>query len=297
MHLPWTQIENEAIELSEQVARLMGLDPLVGPGLVVRLHRWALRRAPDGDFSGVVGDESPGELAATAVGLPAEVGAQFWRALARCGFVAGEGAGGRVRGLERYRRAWSKNRKTDRLTGTRRETGANSAGTRRETGAPDADADAEEDRGSMSSLSRDHARSVANDLPAGEDMNSLGGSTGDKKARVVATEASPRNEVTPARSPEPPGPYNVPQEVAAFLSWAANEVDREAFGSPGPRVRDWARNFFAKYQPADQEGIRAAFLSFVVWASSSGKTPGWGLWIHENVWLERWNAERAKRLR
>ena len=65
--------------------------------------------------------------------------------------------------------------------------------------------------------------------------------------------------------------YDVEGNVSSFLAYAKS-LDQKAFGDPGPKVREWARDFFTKYQPHDQGAIREAFGSFVVGPRSSARS-------------------------
>lgn len=116
-------------------------------------------------------------------------------------------------------------------------------------------------RGSMSSPRRDHAPDLSDERRAPEDIQTRGG-------------------------------YDIDARATAFIAWA-KALD-PALADPGPGVTTWARDFFAKYQPDDDTGIQAAFANFLLWAHQARKRPGWGLWLSENVWLERWNTVRAE---
>lgn len=138
MHLPWTQVANEAVEAGESLGRLFGVGPDAGVGLMVKLHRWALRRAPDGDFSGQLHDAAPAELVAAGLGIEPKRADTFWAALKRCGFVEGDGETARIRGLRRYESAWKRNR-------PRAESARSPRGGPTAAAQPDADADADAD--------------------------------------------------------------------------------------------------------------------------------------------------------
>jgi hypothetical protein len=256
VHLPWTQIENDAIEKGEALGRLLGLDPAAGIGLLVLVHRFALRRAPDRDFSGCLRDPEPGGLLAAALGLPAKKGPMLWRSLVRLGFAEGDGESGRIRGLDRYARPWEKNRpKSERLTpNDRRETGGRPAQNRPETGAPESESESESEETTIQALA-----SLPDRASEGE----------DSRDRLEAHDAS-----------------------AKFFAFALEQAP--TIGAPGPRVRAWASAFFAKYVSAnDAEAARFAFVAFLAWCSLGSRRIGWGLWIEEDVHLERFNAARA----
>lgn len=266
MHLPWTQVENEAVELGEQLGRLLRIDPNAGIGLMVKLHRWALRRAPEGDFTGNLRDPRAAELVASGLGWAGDP-LELWNALVRLEFAAGpaEGEGSRIRGLPRYEPTWRRNKRT-----TRGDPPRNNRGTRGDPPAADAESDADADAESDHDLDRRPGPSSSPqppvENPPTEDVNSQGKGTG----------------------------YDVEGNASSFLAYAKS-LDEKAFGDPGPKVREWARDFFTKYQPHDQGAIREAFGSFVVWTSLERKKPGWGLWLVESIWLERFNTARAKR--
>ncbi len=76
-----------------------------------------------------------------------------------------------------------------------------------------------------------------------------------------------------------------------FVEWA--KLQAPQLSDPGPKVREWARLFFLKHQPADVQLPRVAFAKFLLWCHQSGKTVGWGLWLSENVHEPRWAEARA----
>jgi hypothetical protein len=108
MRLPWLQIDADGQTRARMLARLLGVPEPQGLGIALALWTWALEMAPDGDFSGAV--EGDAELVAAAVSWPIERAAELIAQLQRVGFMATAPAL-RVRGLERYRRTWEKNRR------------------------------------------------------------------------------------------------------------------------------------------------------------------------------------------
>lgn len=81
-----------------------------------------------------------------------------------------------------------------------------------------------------------------------------------------------------------------------FVEWASQQHDE--LQKPGPQVFEWAVRFFDKYDPYDGTArLEEAFKSFLVWCSLDRKTPGWGLWLSENVWYPRWSEQVAKSAR
>jgi hypothetical protein len=258
VHLPWTQIENDAIEKGEALGRFLGVEPAAGIGLLVLIHRFALRRAPDRDFSGCLRDPDPGGLLAAALGLAPRKGPILWRSLVRLELAEGVKNEGRIRGLDRYARAWEKNRpKSARLTPEdRRETGGRPAENRPETGAPESESDAESEETTSLALA-----SLPDRRSEGEDSRDY---------------------------------LKALDDANAFFNYALEQAP--PIGTPGPTIHGWAIGFFRKYPSSnDAEAIRRAFVAFLVWCETSPKPKriGWGLWIAEDVWFERFNTARA----
>lgn len=127
MRLPWLQIDQDGLNRCRLLARLLAIPEAQGIGIGVSLWQWALEMAPDGDFAGLVPDS--GVLAA-AVGWSVPDSGRLITELQRVGIVATAPAL-RVRGLDRYRRAWEKNtrgkRKTPKRVEALPEVGANPA--------------------------------------------------------------------------------------------------------------------------------------------------------------------------
>lgn len=105
MRLPWLQVDQDGLTRCRLLARLLGVPDTQGIGIGMALWQWALEIAPEGDFRGLVPD--PGILAA-AVGWPVADAARLISELQRVGMVATTPQL-RVRGLDRYIRAWEKN--------------------------------------------------------------------------------------------------------------------------------------------------------------------------------------------
>lgn len=112
MRLPWLQIDQDGLNRCRLLARLLAIPEAQGIGIGVSLWQWALEMAPDGDFAGLVPDS--GVLAA-AVGWSVPDSGRLITELQRVGLVATTPTL-RVRGLERYRRAWEKNTRGKRKT-------------------------------------------------------------------------------------------------------------------------------------------------------------------------------------
>lgn len=110
MRLPWLQIDADGMTRGEMLGRLLGIGPDAGIGFALRLWRWALEMSPEGDFSG--GQHEPRNVAA-AVGWDPDQAEKLLAELEMTGLVEMPvGAGlARIRGLERYRRAWEKNQR------------------------------------------------------------------------------------------------------------------------------------------------------------------------------------------
>lgn len=127
MRLPWIQVEKSGIAQCRVLARLLAIPEAQGIGLGLMLWEWALEIAEDGDFSGNVPDA---EILAASLMWPVEDSARLVTQLQRVGMLATHPQL-RVRGLDRYRRAWEKNTRKNINTlksgGRVPETGANPA--------------------------------------------------------------------------------------------------------------------------------------------------------------------------
>jgi hypothetical protein len=116
MRLPWLQIDADGMTRGEMLGRLLGIGPDAGIGITMRLWRWALELSPDGDFTG--GTFEP-RVVAAAIGWDHDV-ERLVLELSVVGLI--ERIPGtprvpvsaglvRIRGLDRYKRAWEKNQK------------------------------------------------------------------------------------------------------------------------------------------------------------------------------------------
>jgi hypothetical protein len=108
MRLPWLQIDADGQTRARLLGRLLRIPETQGMGIALALWTWALERSPDGDFSGKVNADEV--LLAAAVSWPANDAERLITELDRVGFIALE-PDFRVRGLDRYRPAWEKNRR------------------------------------------------------------------------------------------------------------------------------------------------------------------------------------------
>lgn len=130
--MPWLQVDQDGLGRCRLLARLLGVPETQGIGIGMALWQWALEIAPEGDFSGAVPDSA---LVPAAVSWPVADGERLLTELQRVGLVASSPQL-RVRGLDRYRRAWEKNRRNPSKRAesgtTVPETGANPRGTREE---------------------------------------------------------------------------------------------------------------------------------------------------------------------
>jgi hypothetical protein len=108
VRLPWLQIDADGQTRARMLARLLGVPEPQGLGIALALWTWALEMAGDGDFSGTVAGDA--ELVAAAVSWPADDAKRLLEQLQRVGFVA-TSPDLRVRGLDRYRPTWEKNRR------------------------------------------------------------------------------------------------------------------------------------------------------------------------------------------
>jgi hypothetical protein len=90
-------------------------------------------------------------------------------------------------------------------------------------------------------------------------------------------------------------PEVIARHAEAWLDRA--QALRDALGHtdrPGNKAREWCAYFFAKYQPEDRgERLLEAFRDFLTWCTDTSKSPGWGLWLREDVWGPRWDTVRV----
>lgn len=108
MRLPWLQIDADGMTRGRLLGRLLGMNEHHGVGLALALWQWALEMSPEGDFSGdVPGDP---EMLAAALSWPIGDATRLIACLQRVGLITVIPML-RVRGLNRYRRAWEKNQR------------------------------------------------------------------------------------------------------------------------------------------------------------------------------------------
>ncbi len=107
MRLPWIQVDKEGIARCRRLARHLKVPEAQGIGIGMMLWEYALEISPDGDFTGNVPDT---DSLAVAVMWPVEDAARLVTEMQRVGMLATHPRL-RVRGLDRYRSAWEKNRR------------------------------------------------------------------------------------------------------------------------------------------------------------------------------------------
>lgn len=146
------------------------------------------------------------------------------------------------------------------------------------------------------------ARSARVDEDEDEDedslsLPSLSESTGTPAVATTGV-AEDKHSHSPQNTPLDVAPAPPPlADIDGWLKWA--DARRMAYGADptsvaGPQVRLWALDFVAKYGDGDQlERLKPAFDDFLDWTAKTGRSPGWGLWMREAVWLDRWSQVRA----
>lgn len=123
------------------------------------------------------------------------------------------------------------------------------------------------------------------------------GSTGSKDARQEA--AQPRSATNDAETKEGAGQDDIEALrafAATFVMWANSSGAAE---TGGPGAYAWVLYRFQKYA-GDVDGARRfsalmklAWADFTAWCAAAGKTPGWGLFMEENVGDVRIDEARA----
>lgn len=88
------------------LGRLLGVGPDGGIGLALRLWRWALEMAPEGDFSGGIYDA---RALAAGVGWDPADAEELVAELVTVGLAKAIGTKVRVKGLDRYRKSFEEN--------------------------------------------------------------------------------------------------------------------------------------------------------------------------------------------
>lgn len=255
MILPWLQVEQEAFERAVELAAVLEIGEAQALGHLVWLWRWALSRPADTDLTGLV--SGPTAIAQIEAGArwKGERGALV-AALAALGLASAEDTAHRVKGLDRYREQLQKRAQERERKANWKERSGDAEETRKERGK-----DRPVQRQSQTQSQTQSQRSTSSPLQA-----LRAGESEDKNTRWL-------------------------QEAEAFVTWGRAQAP--ALNDPGPKVREWARAFFAKHQPADPELIRVAFAKFLIWCHQAGKTVGWGLWMSDAVWEPRWAEVRA----
>lgn len=105
--MPWLKVDKEGTRKGRLLGSLLKVPGTQGIGIVTSLWEWALEIAPEGDFSGSIPDLV---LMAAACEWATDDAPRLAVELQRLGLIATT-PGLRVRGLDRYRSAWEKNRR------------------------------------------------------------------------------------------------------------------------------------------------------------------------------------------
>jgi len=245
VRLPWLQADQEGLARCRLLARLLGVPETQGIGIGMALWQWALECAPDGDFSGNVPDSA---LMSAAVGWAVDDAARLVTELQRVGLVATTPQL-RVRGLERYRRAWEKNRRSPRKSvksvDAVPEPGANPPGS-----AP---------------------------KPARQTQTQTQTYTEASLPAVVEITPRPRVSDPPGGPPPPPPKPDSPlASPESFFAWVQHE--RVSFGyvtekPPHPRKLSTWWNEVGLELSGDFARVRAAFEGYAKDAFWRGKQP------------------------
>lgn len=123
----------------------------------------------------------------------------------------------------------------------------------------------------------------------------------DRDGGAPAASMQPRGEKmgpSPASTAPPPSAVVGLNDLTAALVWVRwafatrGHIEAESAGAEAMAVR-WASDFAAKYGLDALERLKPAYEDFLSWATKDGRTPGWGLWAQESVWLPRWSDVRV----
>lgn len=108
MRLPWIQVDSVVFEQhAPLLARLLGVNQHEALGLLCCLWRWVLCRGSDDAPSGTVLDSDAVELVEAGAGWEGKRGLLV-RSLLRAELVEKVDGGLRIRGLDRYAKAWER---------------------------------------------------------------------------------------------------------------------------------------------------------------------------------------------
>lgn len=120
MRFPWLQVDSDFIESKAgELGALLGISRREASGLALDLWKWCLSRSPpDRPPDGFVTGSAPVPVLASGVSWPGDP-EQLVSALVEVGLVERVPEGLRVRGTDRYRATWEKNRR--RPSGTKPE--------------------------------------------------------------------------------------------------------------------------------------------------------------------------------
>jgi hypothetical protein len=139
MRLPWVSIDADGQTRGRLLGRLLGVNEHQGVGMAIALWQFGVEMSRDGDFSGEVPSL---ELIAAACGWSPADAQRLADALQQVGLIATHPKL-RVRGLDRYRRTWEKNRNFHRISAKSRPQVPSTGALTAKTGAKDEDEDEE----------------------------------------------------------------------------------------------------------------------------------------------------------
>ena len=317
--LPYVQVDRAVKPKATLLANALGVTPQHATGSLVEF--WELCGDPR-ELEAIVVATPPDEEPEVVL-APDDLRLRFKLAsghdldpavMARLGLVEPRAQSFRVRGMSRYfepivkriqaREAASKGGKASvetrrKKTGTAQPVGgkgsnpSEGAGSKAAQATAQATTEAEPKRQPKRNGSDDGSATEAEPNPSGQ-------RTADSSLRVSMS--SPFEQPRAGDESKPPSAEPPPidegedsrwlVEADAFVEWAKTQA--EQLNNPGPPVTAWAQAFFLKYQPADPELPRVAFVKFLVWCSLEKLEPGWGLWLRERVWQSRWDDVRAE---
>jgi hypothetical protein len=267
--LPWFRVDNDMVDHPKVDALADRLKDPNALAYVVRLWAWTMRYAARGRLAGGAGTARAGSVDGARLSVERACAwrgpaGELWSALVDTGWidVAPDGSAEVHDWDEHQGAAVAKAEKDANRKRDDRKRRADGAGRSTDAGA-DGRADGAGNETERDGTERDDRGSMSSPLLP----DRVGGAVEDKNTRWL-------------------------QEAEGFIAWARAQAPQ--LNDPGPKVREWARVFFLKYQPADPELPRVAFAKFLIWCHQAGKTVGWGLWLSEAVHEPRWAEARAE---
>lgn len=111
MKIPYLQVSEDIFDrLAPELSAHLGIEESAAGWLVLKVWKYALSRAGDAPPDGLIYGDKATAMVERAIGWTGEAGV-FVGACVHIGLIEGIPGGLRIRGLDRYKRTWEKNRR------------------------------------------------------------------------------------------------------------------------------------------------------------------------------------------